>query len=162
MREGVDALLWLMDEAFDGRDQSLISGLEAVRDEDWWAKPQGGGRSIASILEHVGWAKWMYEDYGFGGSSLNGGEPPMWPADGRPRARPELLEWLTEGHRRLRESLGALADDSELDRPRFVYGLQAVKPTREFFRILAGHDFYHAGEINHIRALLQGNDKWPY
>jgi len=27
---------------------------------------------------------------------------------------------------------------------------------------MIAHDFYHAGEINHIRALLQGTDRWPY
>lgn len=31
--------------------------------EGW---PPGGGRSIADILEHVAWSKWMYEDYAFG------------------------------------------------------------------------------------------------
>jgi len=29
-------------------------------------------------------------------------------------------------------------------------------------RIMIAHDFYHAGEINLIRALLQGTDRWPY
>jgi len=29
-------------------------------------------------------------------------------------------------------------------------------------RIMIAHDFYHAGEINHIRALLHGTDRWPY
>ena len=24
------------------------------------------------------------------------------------------------------------------------------------------HDIYHAGEINHIRALRQKTDKWPW
>ena len=28
--------------------------------------------------------------------------------------------------------------------------------------IMIAHDFYHAGEINHLRALLQGTDRWPY
>jgi hypothetical protein len=27
---------------------------------------------------------------------------------------------------------------------------------------MIAHDFYHAGEINHLRALLQGSDRWPY
>ena len=35
-------------------------------------------------------------------------------------------------------------------------------PTRELVATLIGHDFYHAGEINHLRALLQGTDRWPY
>jgi len=35
-------------------------------------------------------------------------------------------------------------------------------PTRDIIRIMIAHDFYHAGEINHIRAQLQGTDRWPY
>jgi hypothetical protein len=31
--------------------------------------------------------------------------------------------------------------------------------TRNIIRIIIGHDFYHAGEINHVRALLQGTDR---
>jgi len=27
---------------------------------------------------------------------------------------------------------------------------------------LIAHDFYHAGEINHLRALIQQTDRWPY
>jgi len=34
--------------------------------------------------------------------------------------------------------------------------------TQTIIRIMIGHDFYHAGEINHLRALLQGTDRWPY
>jgi hypothetical protein len=26
---------------------------------------------------------------------------------------------------------------------------------------MIAHDFYHAGEINHLRALLQKTDRWP-
>ena len=84
------------------------------------------------------------------------------PAGGR-RSRPpqELLAWLTEGHRRWRESVRALEDDSELERERPTNWGDHL-PTRVLIRILIGHDFYHAGEINHIRALLQGTDRWPY
>jgi hypothetical protein len=28
-------------------------------------------------------------------------------------------------------------------------------------RILLAHDLFHAGEINHLRA-LHGSDAWPY
>jgi hypothetical protein len=27
---------------------------------------------------------------------------------------------------------------------------------------MIAHDLYHAGEINHLRALLQSTDRWPY
>jgi len=159
----IDTFAWLIEDAFEGDlDQSLLRNLRGLQDNDWTALPAGAGRSIADILEHVGWSKWMYEDYAFGTASLCGDQPPMVPAGGR-RSRPpqELLAWLTEGHRRWRESVRALEDDSELERERPTNWGDHL-PTRVLIRILIGHDFYHAGEINHIRALLQGTDRWPY
>jgi hypothetical protein len=35
-------------------------------------------------------------------------------------------------------------------------------PTRKILQFMIAHDFYHAGEINHRRALLQGTDRWPF
>ena len=35
-------------------------------------------------------------------------------------------------------------------------------PTRTIIRIMIAHDLYHAGEINHLRTLLQGTDRWAY
>ena len=104
----------------------------------------------------------MYEDYAFGSASLRGDRPPLVPqADARSRPYGELLAWLTEGHRRWLNSVRALANDSELDKDRLTNWGERL-PTRDIIRIMIAHDFYHAGEINHIRALLQGTDRWPY
>jgi hypothetical protein len=57
-RVAIDTLAWLIEEAFEGDpSHSLIANLRELRDEDWTTVPLGGGRSIANILEHVGWAK---------------------------------------------------------------------------------------------------------
>jgi uncharacterized damage-inducible protein DinB len=160
-RTALDTLAWLLDEAFEGSDHSLIENLRDVGDAEWSTPPPGGERSIASIIEHVGWAKWMYENYAFGDASLHGDEPPMVTADQRPRPRGELMEWLREGHRRLDASVRALDDDGELERLRLTNWGER-QPTRWIVRVLIAHDLYHAGEINHLRALLQGDDRWPY
>jgi uncharacterized damage-inducible protein DinB len=162
-RTAIDTLAWLIHDAFEGDpDQSLLANLRNLSDEDWTALPPGAGRSIADILEHVGWSKWMYEDYAFGPGSMKGDQPPLVPADNaRSRPRDELMAWLTEGHRRLLAAVRALADDSELERERPT-NWGDILPTRVLIRILIAHDIYHAGEINHIRVLLQGTDKWPY
>ncbi len=34
--------------------------------------------------------------------------------------------------------------------------------TRWIVSVLIEHDLYHSGEINHIRALRQGNDRWAH
>ncbi len=159
----IDTLAWLIEEAFEGDpDHSLLANLRDLREQDWAALPLGGSRSIADVLEHVGWSKWMYEDYAFGSASMRGDQPPLVPASGaRSRPHKELLEWLTQGHRRWLASVRALTDDSELERERLTNWGDRL-PTRIILRIMIAHDFYHAGEINHLRALLHGNDRWPY
>jgi uncharacterized damage-inducible protein DinB len=159
----IDTLAWLIEDAFEGDlAHSLLANLHDLQDENWTALPQGSSRCIADILEHVGWSKWMYEDYAFGTASMRGDQPPLVPAAGaRSRPREELLAWLTDGHRRWLASVRALRDDSELDQDRLTnWGEQL--PTRVIIRIMIAHDLYHAGEINHLRAILQGTDRWPY
>ncbi len=159
----LETLIWLIEDAFEGDpSHALMANLQDLRDQDWTAIPAGSGRSIADILEHVSWSKWMYEDYAFGSASMQGDQPPLTPADGA-RSRPpeELLAWLQEGHRRWLTSIRDLADDSELDRERLTNWGEKLS-TRTIIRILIAHDLYHAGEINHLRALLQSTDRWPY
>jgi uncharacterized damage-inducible protein DinB len=158
----IDTLAWLIEDAFEGDpEHSLLANLRDLRNEDWMALPPGGNRSIATILEHVGWCKRMYEDYAFGSASIRGDQPPVAPPEGESaRPRGELLAWLTEGHRRWLASVRALPDDAELDRDRLTNWGERM-PTRTIIRIMIAHDLYHAGEINHIRALLQETDRWP-
>jgi hypothetical protein len=88
--------------------------------------------------------------------------PPLIPTEGaRSRPHDELLTWLMEGHQRWIASVRALANDAELDRARLTNWGERL-PTRAIIRIMVAHDFYHAGEVNHLRALLQGTDRWPY
>jgi len=159
----IDTLCWLIDDAFQGDlSQSVINNLTHLREPDWTALPPGGGRSIADILEHVGWCKWMYEDYAFGTASMAGDKPPLIPPGGaRSRPQGELVEWLKEGHAKWLASVRNLAEDGELERDRLTNWGEWLK-TRTIIRIMIGHDYYHAGEINHPRALLQGNDRWEY
>jgi hypothetical protein len=162
-RTALDTLIALSEDAYQGDlEHSLLANLRDLCPEDWTALPPGGGRSIAGILEHVGWAKWMYADYAFGSASLRGDQPPMVPPGGA-RARPagELLAWLAEGHGRWLAALRALPGDAELERERLANWGERL-PTRVLIRILIAHDLYHAGEINHLRCLLAGTDRWPY
>jgi uncharacterized damage-inducible protein DinB len=162
-RTALDTLVWLIHDAFEGDpDQSLLANLRDVTDEEWIALLPGAGRSIADILEHVGWAKWMYEDYAFGSGAMRGDQPPLVPkGNAKSRPREELMAWLKEGHHRWLASVRALSDDSELEKERLTNWGDKL-PTRVLIRIMIAHDIYHAGEINHIRVLLQGTDRWPY
>src|SRR4030095_394561 len=162
-RTALETLAWLIEEAFEGdSSHSLLANIRNLSEEDWAALPSGAGRSIADILEHVGWSKWMYEDYAFGPASMHGNQPPLVPAGGA-RSRPpqELLAWLTEGHRRWLTSFRTREDDSEWERERLTNWGDRL-PTRVIIRIMIAHDLYHAGEIKHMRALIQGAARSPH
>src|SRR5688572_6066363 len=116
-RSAIETLAWLIEDAFEGDPaHSLLANLRDLSNADWTALPPGGGRSIADIVEHIAWSKWMYEDYAFGPATMRGDQPPLVPAAGaRSRPRDELLAWLADGHRRWLASVHALPDDAELD-----------------------------------------------
>jgi hypothetical protein len=163
LHTAIDTLAWLIEDAFEGDpSHSLLANLHDLRDQDWVALPPGCGRTISDILEHVAWSKWMYEDYAFGSASLRGNQPPLIPAGGkRSRPREELIAWLIDGHSHWLASVRSLPNDGELERERLTNWGERL-PTRVLIRIMIAHDLYHAGEINHLRALLQGTDRWPY
>jgi hypothetical protein len=162
-RIAIDTLAWLIKDAFEGDPaHSLIANLHDLQDDDWTALPTGSGRSIADIVEHVAWSKWMYENYAFGSATMRGDQPPLIPADAaRSRPHDELLKWLIEGHQHWLASVRALRDDTELERDRLTNWGERL-PTRVIIRIMIAHYLYPAGEINHMRALIQGTDRWPY
>ena len=159
----IDFFCGLIEDAFDGKSShSLVSNLANIREENWDVIPSGGGRSIADILEHIGWCKWMYDDYAFGTASLRGDQPPQIPPHAkRSRPRDELMAWLKAGHDKWLASVRALDDDKELERDRLTNWGEWMK-TRTIIKIMISHDYYHAGEINHLRSLLQGTDHWEY
>ena len=166
-RGGIEALLDLMDEAFRGRgieesneSQALLTNLATVTEEQWRALPTGAVRSIADIAGHVGACKIMYDDYAFGPGSLQFGTPEVEPfaAGGTPG---EVTAWLESAHARLVEHVAALPDDAELAAPRLTNWGER-RPTRWIVATMITHDAYHAGEINHLRSILDGDDRWRY
>jgi hypothetical protein len=111
---------------------------------------------------HVGACKLMYADYAFGTASLRFGTPEVepWTAEG-PAEPPDVVAWLEAAHERLVDHVKALPDDTELAEPRLTnWGEQ--RETRWIIAAMVTHDAYHAGEINHLRSLLQGDDRWRY
>jgi uncharacterized damage-inducible protein DinB len=168
LRTGIEAQVYLLEEAFRGKgieesheSQALLTNLASVSDEQWRALPAGAVRSIEAITVHVGACKIMYADYAFGSGTLQFGTPQVepWPEGAAPRD--QVIAWLDRAHQDLVRHVIALADDDELDRPRLTnWGEQ--RPTRWIVAAMVTHDAYHAGEINHIRSLLDGDDRWRY
>jgi uncharacterized damage-inducible protein DinB len=166
-RGGIDALLYLLEEAFRGvgiegsnESQALLTNIATVPPDRWLALPAGAARSIHDIAGHIGACKVMYDDYAFGPGTLQFATPEVepWASGGSPD---EIVAWLTETHARLVDHVAALADDAELDARRLTnWGEQ--RPTRWIVAAMITHDAYHAGEINHLRSLLDGDDRWRF
>ena len=162
-RDTIEHLLFLMDNAFEGVGEartdgyhSLLTNLGSVADDDWQWVPPDGKRSIAAIVGHVGWAKYMYDNHSFGDAAMTFESVPQIGSGDPPPTPVEMLDWLKEGHRRLRASVAELTDDRLLEPSRTNWG--EMKDIRWIIATMIEHDLYHAGEINHIRALHQKND----
>ncbi len=167
-RGGIEALLYLLEEAFRGRgieetdeSQALLPNLATVREEWRHARPAGATRTIESIALDIGSCKVMYDDYAFGRGTLDWGTPEVepWPEGAAsPDAMRSSLETV---HDRPVEHVASLEDDGELDRPRTT-NWGELRPTRWIVAAMITHDAYHAGEINRVRSLLDGDDRWLY
>ncbi len=165
-RAAIDQLLYLMDSAFEGLEDAgghaLMANLRSVTEQEWAWLPTDGGRSIAHIVAHVAAAKHMYDHYAFGEGRWTWTDPLF--SDealfGQPRPMAELIGWLQEGQRLMRAHVAELDDDELLKPRRTNWG--ELYETRRLIAIIIEHDLYHAGEINHLRALRQGNDRWAW
>ena len=175
-RAAVDQLVYLLDEAFEGIDKrwhSLLGNLESATEDDWLWTPPGGARTIRAITAHVGGAVYLYYDRVFGNHRVFGDPVPNWnvPAgnlgvgtedlQGPARLPNEppmtaVIAWVTECARAFRDQV-ALLDDAALMEQRSNHRGE-MYPIRWFIGVMIQHYAYHAGEINHIRALRQGDD----
>ena len=166
-RAAVDQLLHLMDRAFAGVGDSpadvghsLLANLGSVSKDDWLWVPPGGSRSVLDIIRHVGECYYVYDNHAFGDGSMGWDRPGTVPTIAREATNVAVTGWLREGHRQLREHVAGLSDD-DLARPsRTNWG--EMKDLRWVIAAMIEHDLYHAGEINHIRALHQDNDRWAW
>ncbi len=166
-RGAVDLALYLIDEAFRGRgieesneSQALMTNLATVPETAWRAVLPGADRTIEKIVLHVGSCKVMYDDYAFGPGTLfwTDREVEPWPAGTAPM--PETIEWLGNVHERLVAHIATLSDDDLAGMRLTNWGER--RETRWIVSTMAQHDLYHAGEINHIRSLLSGDDRWQF
>ena len=131
-RPRIEELVRLMDRAFGGNEHSLLDNIRSVRDESWEALPQGAKRSAREITRHVGLFKYIYANHAFDGADMDYSDP----APGRHATPAAATQWLGEAH------WGQLV------------------PTYDLMVTMVEHDLYHAGEINHTRALLQDDYGW--
>ena len=167
-RDGIETMLYLLDEAFRGvgieqsnESQALLPNLRSAPDEVWHRLPDGASRSIAAIAIHVGASQVMYNDYAFGSASLRFATPAVEPWPESEAEMSMVLPWLEAAHNAFVAHVVALADDAELDVPRPA-NWGELRPTRWLIAAMITHDAYHAGEINHLRSLMGGDDRWRF
>jgi uncharacterized damage-inducible protein DinB len=152
----VNELLFFMDDAFEkARSHALLINLASVTEGDYARDHEG--RSIREMVRHLAAAKHVYNNQAFGDGSLfmPNFQERIYESDA---GMAEDLDWLKHGYQELRTSLAAL-DDSDLATPRPVHWGEKLD-TRTIVAIMIEHDLYHAGEINHLRSILQENDYW--
>lgn len=165
LRSGVAELLTMFDHVLEedgfGWDHwhSLMWNLHNVRADQWDMQPPRGGRTIRELVLHIGKSWLLYSSRSFRNetrdwddTSIDGTDPGQ--------SRDELISWLRTAHEELRNDIAALSD-SELGVKRPApWG--DVYETRRLIELQIQHSLYHTGEINHLRALLQGNDDWVH
>ena len=130
-------------------------------DDAWRALPDGAVRSIESIAVHVGACKVMYDDYAFGSGTLEFGTPAVEPWAEGAAPRDEVVAWLEAAHLRFVEHVADWPTTPSWTRRDGPTGARTARRAGSIGALIT-HDAYHAGEINHIRSLLDGDDRWRF
>jgi len=161
-RSAVDELVTMFDHVLEesgfGWDHwhSLLWNLHNVRDDEWDRAPVEGHRTIRQLVLHIGDGFLSYASHAFGDRSY------QWAShvvhDVSPgETSAEVIAWIRLAHRELHEHIATLTDDELSVLRSAPWGEQYE--TRRLIELQIQHAIYHTGEINHLRALLQGNDE---
>jgi uncharacterized damage-inducible protein DinB len=150
----VELLLYLYDQAFeDAAVHSLIFNLNDVRDDEWaWTAP--GRRSIPDIVEHCAVANHLWAEHIFGPAARSYRDlAAQCPRD----SRDAMVAWLRAGRDAFRAGVAATDDARLLEVVRSPWGTPLQR--RRAIATMIEHAMYHAGEINHLRAEIRGDDR---
>ena len=158
----LDHLVWELDQCFELKpEHSLMGNLSSVTTELLDTVPPGGGRNIRDIIVHCASVKRMHVNHAFGDRELTWWS--TWDGEGEAAAAefPAMMEWLRRAHAEVQEAIRSLSDDAELFVERRTHWGE-LRATRLIADSIMIHDIYHAGEINHLRGLLQNADHFPH
>ena len=156
----VETLLYLFRRAFDEGEHGLARNLAAVTEDQWDAIVPGQpfGRSIGWIAWHAVAGKHLYWDHAFGERRLTGDYTEQGVLSPR-RTKDDVIAYGREWQQRWLEKIEQLTD-ADLQAPTKAHWGATLSMRRVISAVLE-HDIYHAGEINHLRAVLDGTDKAP-
>lgn len=154
-RAVLDFLSWQLHESFEGKpEHSLIANLSSVTNDTLDQLPPGGGRTLRDLIVHCASVKRMHVNHALGDRELSWWT--TWDGDGKLEDAnlESLTAWLRRAHEEARSAVEALHDDGELLKERTTHWGE-LRETRLLIDAILIHDIYHAGEINHLRGLLQ-------
>ncbi len=160
-RDVLEFLIWQLDEAFERKpEHSLLANLSSVVADELDLLPPSGGRTVRDFVAHCASVKRMHANHAFGDRRLSwwttwNGSHKMEEA-----GLEELTEWLRRAHAEVIAGVTALKDDAELRVLRPTHWGEE-RETRLLIDAIIMHDIYHAGEMNHLRGLLQNADHFP-
>jgi uncharacterized damage-inducible protein DinB len=166
MASAVDLYVELMENAYsrpagpDGDGHSLLANLATVPPEAWDTVPEGLARCVRAIALHVGSCKYMYADHAFGTATMLWDSPPVRPEQAETMPLAALLAWIDASQRFLLDHVQRLTDETFDSLVATSWGERW--PARRILQVMIEHDHYHAGEVNHLRSLIIGNDRWAF
>ena len=154
----LEALTSLARQAFDGDPKhSLLANLDSVTEAESRALVPGAARTIGDIAVHVASA-WLAYAAALMGTPAGAAWAEV--AEHTSDSLDQLRTWFVEAQAHWLAAVAAVAHAGP-DHPQPT-PWDGMLPLREIITRLIAHDFYHAGEINHLRALLQANDRWAW
>ncbi len=161
-RAVLDHVVWQLDQCFELKpEHSLMANLSSVTSDNLDTVPPGGGRNLRDIITHCASVKRMHTNHAFGDGELTWWT--TWDGDGDVADAnfESLMDWLRRSHTEAQEAVRSLAGDAELMAERRTHWGE-LRDTRLIIDAILIHDVYHAGEINHLRGLLQNQDVFPH
>ena len=102
----------------------------------------------------------MYAEYAFGAGLRRWDDPSLVPWVEEDAPRIGAIAWLGATHEDLMSEVHSLGDADLGVLRKTNWGEE--RETRWLLSTLIQHDVYHAGEINHIRALHASDDRWRW
>ena len=156
----IEAYLYLLRRAFEAGEHSFVRNLQGVTEQHWDVILPGQpfGRTIGYIAWHTVAGKHLYWDHAFGEKKLTGDYTGLGVRSPR-RTVDEVIRFGRKWHEAWLERVAAMTE-ADLEQPTTAHW-GSVLSMRRVVAAMIEHDLYHAGEINHLRAQLDGTDKAP-
>ena len=155
----LDYLVWQMAQCFqDKPEHSLMANLSSVIEDDLDRLPPGGGRTMRDLIVHCASVTRMHTNHAFGDRSMTWWT--TWDGEGAlPDANLEgLVDWLRRANAEAIAAVQQLPDDAALLDLRYTHWGEE-REARLIIDAVLIHDVFHAGEINHLRGLLQSGGR---